>query len=74
MVARRAHNPKVTGSSPVPATRLEKSSEMVTFFVLQPSLTPVYIGIIRNIFNSIHHRIEKIQRLQSGCVPKFIIV
>jgi hypothetical protein len=34
VVARRAHNPKVTGSSPVPATKEEKSSEMATFFVL----------------------------------------
>ena len=45
MVARRAHNPKVTGSSPVPATKKEKSSAMSTFFVLRPSLTPVNSGI-----------------------------
>ena len=43
--ARRAHNPKVTGSSPVPATREKKSSEMVTFFVLQLSQTYIYIEI-----------------------------
>ena len=47
VVARRAHNPKVTGSSPVPATKREKSSEMVTFFVLRLSKTLVNIGILR---------------------------
>ena len=31
MVARRAHNPKVTGSSPVPATKKERSSAVATF-------------------------------------------
>ncbi len=46
MVARRAHNPKVTGSSPVPATKEEKSSIMATFFVLRLSKTLVNIGII----------------------------
>ena len=35
MVARRAHNPKVAGSSPAPATKREKSSVMTTFFVLR---------------------------------------
>ena len=34
VVARRAHNPKVAGSSPAPATKEEKSSEMATFFIL----------------------------------------
>ena len=43
--ARRAHNPKVTGSSPVPATKERKSSEMVTFFVLHLSQTYIYIVI-----------------------------
>ena len=32
LVARRAHNPKVTGSSPVPATLREDAS--VSFFCL----------------------------------------
>ena len=41
VVARRAHNPKVTGSSPVPATKEEKSSIMATFFVLRLSKTEV---------------------------------
>ena len=31
MVARRAHNPKVTGSSPVPATK-KKAEQMLGFF------------------------------------------
>ena len=48
--ARRAHNPKVTGSSPVPATKERKSSEMVTFFVLHLSQTYIYI-VIKEEFN-----------------------
>ncbi len=47
MVARRAHNPKVTGSSPVPATKKEKSSEMVTFFVLRHCKDLENKGILR---------------------------
>ena len=38
LVARRAHNPKVVGSSPTPATKKEQS-EMVALFLL-PSLSP----------------------------------
>ena len=34
VVARRAHNPKVAGSSPAPATKRKKSSSVATFFVL----------------------------------------
>ena len=35
-VARRAHNPKVTGSSPVPATSKHKASEKSeAFFILR---------------------------------------
>ena len=34
LVARRAHNPKVVGSSPTPATKKEQS-EMVALFLLQ---------------------------------------
>ncbi len=33
LVARRAHNPKVVGSSPTPATKKEQS-EMVALFLL----------------------------------------
>ena len=47
LVARRAHNPKVTGSSPVPATKEEKSSEMVTFFILRHSKALENKGILR---------------------------
>ena len=47
LVARRAHNPKATGSSPVPATREEKSSEMVTFFILRLSKDLENKGILR---------------------------
>jgi hypothetical protein len=41
LVARRAHNPKVVGSSPTPATKKEQS-EMVALF-LSP---PLYEGIV----------------------------
>ena len=34
LVARRAHNPKVVGSSPTPATKKEQS-EMVALFLLR---------------------------------------
>ena len=37
LVARRAHNPKVVGSSPTPATKKEQS-EMVALFLLPPFL------------------------------------
>ena len=47
MVARRAHNPKVTGSSPVPATKREKSPETVTFFVLRQFKAIENKGILR---------------------------
>ena len=33
-VARRAHNPKVGGSSPPPATKVDNSLELSTFFIL----------------------------------------
>ncbi len=36
LVARRAHNPKVTGSSPVPATI--RTLEMVSFFCFRDLL------------------------------------
>jgi hypothetical protein len=32
LVARRAHNPKVTGSNPVPATNILKGLPLVGFF------------------------------------------
>jgi hypothetical protein len=38
LVARRAHNPKVTGSSPVPATKREKASYMLAFFVIKKAV------------------------------------
>ena len=47
VVARRAHNPKVAGSSPAPATRERKSSEMVTFFVLRQFKALENKGILR---------------------------
>ncbi len=34
VVARRAHNPKVTGSSPVPATKKKSRQKWRLFFVL----------------------------------------
>ncbi len=47
VVARRAHNPKVTGSSPVPATKKEKSPETVTFFILPQFKAIENKGILR---------------------------
>jgi hypothetical protein len=35
LVARRAHNPKVAGSSPVPTTKKEAVSAMKRLFALQ---------------------------------------
>ncbi len=49
LVARRAHNPKVTGSSPVPATLKEDAS--VSFFVLN------YLGIWRAHIRRGRHKI-----------------
>ena len=61
MVARRAHNPKVTGSSPVPATKREKSPETVTFFVLRHSTALVNTGIARKMdFLLVHQQFIKI--------------
>lgn len=34
LVARRAHNPEVGGSSPPPATKVDNSLELSTFFIL----------------------------------------
>ena len=34
LAARRAHNPKVGGSSPPPATKVHNSLELSTFFIL----------------------------------------
>ena len=34
LAARRAHNPKVGGSSPPPATKVDNSLELSTFFIL----------------------------------------
>ena len=47
VVARRAHNPKVAGSSPAPATKRGKSPETVTFFILPQFKTLVNTGILR---------------------------
>ena len=35
VVARRAHNPKVVGSSPAPATRESRSAILLAFFIYQ---------------------------------------
>jgi len=40
LVARRAHNPKVIGSSPVPATK-KSQSEMIGFFHFKTFANPV---------------------------------
>ena len=39
LVARRAHNPKVGGSSPPPATMADNSKELSAFFVVGRLLT-----------------------------------
>ena len=44
LVARRAHNPKVVGSSPTPATTKEQS-EMVALFLLPTLLKAVFTDI-----------------------------
>ena len=48
LVARRAHNPKVVGSSPTPATKKEQS-EMVALFLLPPLLKSVLTGIYNQV-------------------------
>jgi hypothetical protein len=42
LVARWAHNPKVTGSSPVPATKNEKSGLIGRFFILYLPSTAIF--------------------------------
>ncbi len=34
LAARRAHNPKVVGSNPAPATKSEKAAQCVAFFIV----------------------------------------
>ena len=48
LVARRAHNPKVVGSSPTPPTKKEQS-EMVALFLLPPLLKSVLTGIYNQV-------------------------
>ena len=48
-VARRAHNPKVTGSSPVPATKQDGLVFLLVRFLLESSLPPVNEWINLNI-------------------------
>ena len=60
LVARRAHNPKVTGSSPVPATLKEDAS--ASFFVLN------YLGIWRAHIRLGGHRFASCSRyIERGC-------
>ncbi|MGB2282151.1 MAG: hypothetical protein ACPH3F_03450, partial [Flavobacteriaceae bacterium] len=47
--ARRAHNPKVTGSSPVPATTQDGLVFLLVRFLLESSLPPVNEWINLNI-------------------------
>ena len=60
LVARRAHNPKVTGSSPVPATLKEDAS--ASFFVLN------YLRIWRAHIRLGGHRFASCSRyIGKGC-------
>jgi hypothetical protein len=61
LVARRAHNPKVTGSSPVPATLKEDASASFFRLVRIPILGPqdflqTLLNLIfsLNFFNHVH--------------------
>ena len=53
LVARRAHNPKVVGSSPAPATKREYVSNSILFFLsLYPSVFKVLSGAAHPTGNS----------------------
>ena len=49
LVARRAHNPKVAGSSPAPATTQDGLVFLLVRFLLESSLPPVNEWINLNI-------------------------
>ena len=71
LVARRAHNPKVTGSSPVPATIYLLNSTLdhlilimrhfFLFFIIMLSGCTKHIGIINNISNEYDLNSEKFE-------------
>ena len=46
MAARRAHNPKVAGSSPAPATKKDRVNHMVFFFLWFSSSYHLQSGVV----------------------------
>ena len=48
LVARWAHNPKVVGSSPTPATKEDSSSDLMGSFLFIPSEVLLYCDFARN--------------------------
>jgi hypothetical protein len=66
LVARRAHNPKVTGSSPVPATKQKVDRFTVNFFC--------FIGFLVLFVNSNRFRlIQIVPKYVHRFVPLFLI-
>ncbi len=55
LVARRAHNPKVTGSSPVPATKKKPKSNLLRLFLFEQSHELVNVGIITHPDENLLH-------------------
>ena len=55
MVARWAHNPKVTGSSPVPATRRPGNKRSFRVFYCQYFFTMEYVVYI--LYSSLHRKV-----------------
>ena len=52
LVARWAHNPKVTGSSPVPATKKKPDTKVSGFFIIFVYMFTVYV-----LYSSKHQKI-----------------
>ena len=51
LAARRAHNPKVGGSSPPPATKVDNSRELSTFFILMIFIYEVSVQVVEDFKN-----------------------
>ncbi len=54
MVARRAHNPKVIGSNPVPATRYKKALMKSQGFFNDLGNTVLNVGVWRSLVAHLH--------------------
>ncbi len=66
LVARRAHNPKVTGSSPVPATKQLVDRFTVNFLC--------FIGVVLQVVDSNRFRLIRIVRKSVLLLVPFLIV